>query len=72
MDNKKLYSREIKDLFKAKESFHRELAKMPFEEKIRILTHLQKIASNIRKVSPKKGKKRKAWEIQFGEKGAQK
>lgn len=62
MDNKKLYSKDIKDLFEAKESFHRELAKMPFEEKIRILVRLQKIATNIQKASPKKGKERKVWE----------
>jgi len=63
MDNKKLYNKEIEDLFKAKESFHRELAKMPFEEKIRILVRLQKIANGIRKASPKKEEGRKAWEI---------
>jgi hypothetical protein len=50
-------------LDEAKESFHRELAKMPFEEKIRILTHLQKIANSIRKASPKKGEDRRVWEI---------
>jgi len=66
MDNKKLYTKEIEDLFKAKESFHRELAKMPFEEKIRILVRLQKIANGIRKVSSKEEEEeedRKAWEI---------
>jgi len=36
-----------KDLFRKKELFHKELAKMPFEEKMKILIHLQKIANSI-------------------------
>ena len=38
------------DLFKKKEEFHREQANLPFEEKIKILVQLQKIASNIEKI----------------------
>jgi len=37
----------IKKLFRAKKSFHQELARMPFDEKIKILVNLQKIAQNI-------------------------
>ncbi len=43
-----------KELFKRKEIFHKELAKIPFEEKIKILIYLQKIVNNIQKFS--KGK----------------
>ena len=38
-----------KDLFGKKEDFHREQAKLPFEEKIKILTRLQEIANSIHK-----------------------
>jgi len=38
-----------KDLFGKKEGFHREQAKLPFEEKIKILTRLQEIANSIHK-----------------------
>jgi len=43
-----------KELFKRKEIFHKELAKIPFEEKIKMLIYLQKIVHNIKKSS--KGK----------------
>ncbi len=36
--------KKIEDLFKVKELFHKEQAKLPFEEKIKILVRLQKIA----------------------------
>jgi len=54
MENKELQRQEIKDLFKAKELFHKELARLPFEEKIKILVHLQKIANGIQTSSKKK------------------
>jgi hypothetical protein len=38
-----------KELFAKKEDFHREQAKLPFEEKIKILTRLQEIANSIHK-----------------------
>lgn len=49
-------SREItrRDLFKKKEEFHREQAKLPFEEKIKILIRLQKIVNSIQKGLNKK------------------
>ena len=39
-----------KDLFEEKELFHKELAKISFEEKIKILIRLQEIANTIHKV----------------------
>lgn len=41
----KIVTREY--FFKKKEEFHKQQAKLPIEEKIRILVELQKIASNI-------------------------
>ena len=38
-----------KELFKEKERFHKEMARLPFEEKIKILFRLQKIAKAIKK-----------------------
>ncbi len=37
-----------KKLFRDKESFHKSQAQLPFEEKIKLLVELQKIASEIR------------------------
>ncbi|MGQ9616663.1 MAG: hypothetical protein ACUVWJ_09745 [Spirochaetota bacterium] len=42
------------ELFKEKERFHKEQAKLPFEEKIRILVRLQEIAGSIKKDPEKK------------------
>lgn len=50
------------DLFKKKEEFHKEQAKLPFEEKIKILVNLQKIANTIRRPQ---GKEQMVWEIPF-------
>jgi hypothetical protein len=44
-------------LFESKADFHKEQARLPFEEKIKILVRLQKIASAI------KEKGEMAWEI---------
>jgi len=38
-----------KKLFEDKENFHKEQARLPFEEKIRILVKLQEIASQIKR-----------------------
>lgn len=46
--------KKIEDLFEVKELFHKEQAKLPFEEKIKILVRLQKIANSIQKSSKKK------------------
>jgi len=48
MGSKNLSREEIEKLFKAKDLFHRELSKMPFDEKIKILVQLQKIADGVR------------------------
>jgi len=60
MENEKLHRQEIKDLFKAKELLHKELAKMPFEEKIKILVRLRKIANSIQRSSKRK---QRIWKI---------
>lgn len=38
-----------KDLFKKKKEFHRGQARLPFEEKIKLLMRLQKIANEIKR-----------------------
>lgn len=48
MKNRKIELRKGKivtmdELFKAKEKFHRELARLPFEEKIKILMNMRRI-----------------------------
>jgi|GEM_PF-1330674 len=40
-----------RDLFEKKEEFHREQAKLPFEEKIKMLVQLQKIANSVQNFS---------------------
>jgi hypothetical protein len=52
-DNKRITR---KELFKKKELFHKRLAQMPFEQKIRMLVRLQEIADSIKK-------KQRAWKI---------
>lgn len=51
MKNGKVVTRS--DLFKKKEDFHKEQAKLPFEEKIKILVNLQKIANSIKRSKKK-------------------
>ena len=51
----------IKKLFRAKELYHRECAKIPFEEKIKILVELQKMANEIKSSTGRK--KEKNWKI---------
>ncbi len=48
-------NKEIEALFKAKHSYHKELAKLPFPEKIKIVIELQKLANSITK------RKRMVW-----------
>ena len=45
-----------RELFKEKEVFHKEQAKLPFREKIKILIQLQRIATSIRGGFKKTGK----------------
>lgn len=53
MRNKGILNSKIEDIFEAKKSFHRGLAKISFEEKIEILFRLQEIADNIKGSSRK-------------------
>ena len=48
----------LKDLFKKKDLYHRKLVELPFEEKIKIVVKLQKIANEL-----KPYKKRNIWKI---------
>lgn len=50
-NKKKILSQ--KELLKRKEKFHQELAKLPFKEKVKILSQLQKIAKEVKKLRPK-------------------
>lgn len=44
----------IRSLFKAKELFHKEMAEIPFDEKIKILVNLQKIVKDMGRPSKEK------------------
>jgi len=61
MQNERLIREEAEKLFRAKQRRRRELASLPFEEKIRILIDLQKMASDIRATVG--GTKRRPWDI---------
>ena len=57
------YNRElVQTIFRQKEEFHRVQARLPIEEKVKILVELQKMALTIR---PKQGEddKRMVWQI---------
>ena len=49
MEDNRIITR--KELFRKKELFHKELVKIPFEEKIKMLISLQKIVNSIQKPS---------------------
>lgn len=53
----------VQKIFRQKEQFHRDRARLPIEEKLRILVELQKIALTIR---PKQGDgdRRFVWHIE--------
>jgi hypothetical protein len=51
------------EIFKAKEAFHREQAKLPIEEKVKILVELQKIVLNIQKDSDR-DELRRVWVLE--------
>jgi len=61
MKNRDQSRTKIENLFKEKELFHKELAKLSFEEKIKILVRLQKIAQAIQ---PPSKKKQMVWKIE--------
>lgn len=52
----------VKRIFKNKEKFHRQQARLPIEEKIRILVELQKISLTLR---PNRGSgdRRVVWQL---------
>ena len=52
MEDNRIITR--RELFRKKELFHKELAKISFEEKIKTLISLQKIVNNIQKPSKAK------------------
>jgi len=51
---------EVQNIFDSKKEFHRSQAKLPIEEKIKILIELQKIGKI---ANPEKTKDRRVWEI---------
>ena len=53
---------EVQKIFKAKEQFHKDRAKLPIEEKIKILVELQKLAIEIPTAS-KESRFRMVWKI---------
>lgn len=53
---------EIQKIFRAKEEFHKDRAKLPIEEKIKILVELQKLAIAIPTTS-KENRFRMVWKI---------
>lgn len=51
---------EVQNIFDLKKEFHIKQAKLPIEEKIKILIELQKIG---KKANPEKTKDKRVWEI---------
>ena len=49
-------------IFRSKEEFHKEQAKLPIEEKVKILVELQKIVLNTQK-SSSSNEIRRVWEL---------
>lgn len=66
MPNKTTYPNKkiMEDIFKAKAEFRKERAKLPFEEKIKILVKLQQIAYEAALASGKR-EARTPWKIDF-------
>jgi hypothetical protein len=61
MEIKRSMQEECEELFRAKLRRRRELARLPFDGKIRILVELQRMASDIRATLG--GRKRHPWNI---------
>lgn len=53
---------EVQKIFKAKEQFHKDRARLPIEEKIKILVELQKLAIDIPTAS-KENRFKMVWKI---------
>ena len=54
--------KELEQIFAGKDAYHKEMAMLPIEEKIKILVKLQEIAINARPDDPS-GKLRMVWKI---------
>jgi hypothetical protein len=65
MQAKTRYAKKMEDIFRAKLEFRKERARLPFEEKIKILVRLQQIASEVAS-STGKEETRKPWNIDIG------
>ena len=62
MGDKEALRRKMEDIFREKRLFHKERARLPFEEKIKILVQLQQLANDIPRNSKSK-EFRRVWEI---------
>jgi hypothetical protein len=60
--DKEALRRKMEDIFREKRLFHKERARLPFEEKIKILVQLQQLANDIPRNSKSK-EFRRVWEI---------
>ena len=58
----KVINDEVQKIFKAKEQFHKDRARLPIEGKIKILVELQKLAIDIPTAS-KENRFKMVWEI---------
>lgn len=56
------YKKRLEEIFQAKEEFRKERAKLPIEEKIKILIHLQEIANEAAKATGRR-EPRPIWPI---------
>ena len=62
MGDKDALRRKMEDIFREKRLFHKERARLPFEEKIKILVQLQQPANDIPRNSKSK-EFRRVWKI---------
>ena len=62
MGDKEALRRKMEDIFREKRLFHKERARLPFEEKIKILVQLQQLANDIPRNSKSK-ELRRVWKI---------
>jgi hypothetical protein len=60
--DKEALRRKMEDIFREKRLFHKERARLPFEEKIKILVQLQQLANDIPR-NFKSKEFRRVWEI---------
>ena len=60
MNQKEKITKELQKIFNAKKEFHKNKAKLPIEEKIKILVELQKIGKI---ANPERTKGKRVWKI---------